>query len=494
MLNYRFNRFVLSAVLAIGLLFPVSNSFSQAYDMNTLRSTENGFMSIADKAFPAVVNIQVEREIVRSNTQQFPNQMEEFFERFFGNPGPFRNPEFREDQEPESFRQQGGGSGFIISSDGYIVTNHHVIAEQDRITVTLDDRREFDAEVVGSDADTDIALLKIDATELPTLSLADSETIRVGQWAVAVGSPFGLNHSMTTGIVSSTGRFAGITEYDNLIQTDAAINPGNSGGPLLNLDGQVIGINTAIFSRSGGYMGIGFAIPSNTAKAIYTQLRETGTVEKGYIGIYGQDVSQELIEGFDLDAIEGAVITSVVEGSPAQDTGLQVGDVIVSLDGNPVRDFMSFRSQVAMKRPGTTIELGIIRDGDERTVPLTLGDRNDAPEAVGAGEISEPEELEFKEDMGFTIQTLTPDLAEEFQFEDNRGVLVTDVDSDSGAFQRGLRPGMLIVEVNRTTVRNVDEFNQAIEAASGKSSVLMLVKSKWREQIVSRFISIPMNN
>ncbi|KAA3621585.1 MAG: DegQ family serine endoprotease [Proteobacteria bacterium] len=435
--------------------------------IESLKEAGKAFSSVAEKVSPAVVFISVEKmENVRSR-EGFPFD-DEFFRRFFDQPMPDR---FR--GESRQRRVRGQGSGFIVSSDGYILTNNHVVGDADEVIVQLQDGREFKARQIGSDERSDVAVIKVDADNLPVLELGDSEQLQVGEWVLAIGSPFGLSHTLTAGIVSAKGRSSvGITDYENFIQTDAAINPGNSGGPLVDLNGQAVGMNTAIFSRSGGYMGIGFAIPINMVRNIMDQLIDTGQVTRGFLGILIQDLTQDLAESFGLDNRNGVLIAGVTDGSPAERGGLKQGDIVVEFDGRDVTEVGSFRNRVSMVTPGTKVKMTVVRDGEQVDLEIEVGT---LPDEIGA---QSPREDEPLEDLGFSVQTLTPELAKRFEIEDLSGVVVTSVDNGSPAFEAGLRPGMVISEVNRTAVADAAEFNEAATAGEERDSVLLLVNDR----------------
>jgi len=277
---------------------------------------------------------------------------------------------------PRKFQQRGQGSGFIISKDGYILINNHVVGDADLIKVKLSDGREFKAKVIGTDPQSDVAVIKIDATNLPVLRLGDSDKLEVGEWVIAIGNPFGLSQTVTVGVVSAKGRSRiGINDYEDFIQTDAAINPGNSGGPLVNIHGEAVGMNTAIFSRSGGYMGIGFAIPINMAKAIKDQLLKKGKVTRGWLGVVIQDIDEELAKSFGLEKTEGVLIAEVSEGSPAEKAGLKQGDIILRLNGKKVDDLGELRNKIALTAPGTKVKLEVLRENKRRTIQVTIGEQ-----------------------------------------------------------------------------------------------------------------------
>lgn len=451
---------------------------AQAQDsgLESLRETGKAFRSVARDISPAVVYIQVEQEVQVRNRDPRMNPFEgspfgeEFFRRFFGEPPWGEAP----DRQPR--RATGQGSGFLISADGYIMTNNHVVGDADKITVQFQDGREFDAELIGADPPTDVALIRISAKEeLPYIKLGDSDQLEVGDWVLAFGNPFGLSHTMTAGIVSAKGRSGiGLTDYENFIQTDAAINPGNSGGPLVNLDGEAVGMNTAIFSRSGGYMGIGFAIPINMATNIYLQLAEHGTVTRGRIGVYIQDLTRELAESFEIDQRQGILISQVMEGSAAEKGGLQQGDVILKLNGTAVDNVAAFRNQVALTRPGTSIELEILRKGKVRKHKIVVDAMevekvaSDNAPAAEAGTDALPQ-------IGLRLQKLTPELAEQFGYQNKRGVLVAAVEPGSVAARAGIEPGALIEEVNRVDVNDPHEVAALVEK-SQRDTILLLIR------------------
>ncbi len=447
-----------------------------------LRETGRAFRSVAKQVGPAVVFIKVEKEVKQQTMGENPFAGtpfgDEFFRRFFGQP-PQQQPR-RAPKQPPHHNAVGQGSGFIISSDGYIMTNNHVVGDADKVTVQLLDGSEYEAKIIGTDPPTDVALIKIDVDEkLPALKLGNSDKLEVGDWVLAFGNPFGLSHTLTAGIVSAKGRSGiGLNDYENFIQTDAAINPGNSGGPLVNLDGEVVGMNTAIYSRSGGYMGIGFAIPINMAKDIRQQLLKHGEVTRGRLGIYIQELTKDLAGSFSLDQHEGILVAQVMEDSPAAKAGLQQGDVILKLDGEKITKVASFRNKIAMTRPGTDVELLVLRDGHKKKITATIEaletDENGHPTA--SGEIHE---------LGMSLQTLTPDLAEQLGYEGVNGVLVAEVKPGSVAAQAGIQRGNLIEEVNRQEVTTPEQVKSMIKK-SDRKTVLLLV----RQGKASRYLAL----
>jgi len=449
--------------------------------IESLRETGKAFRSVAKQVSPAVVFIQVEKEVGQQASNPFEGTPfgDEFLRRFFG-----QQPQQQAPQNAPKRREVGQGSGFLISDDGYIMTNNHVVGGADKVTVQLLDGREFDAKIVGTDPPTDVALIKIKADgKLPFLKLGDSDQLEVGDWVLAFGNPFGLSHTLTAGIVSAKGRSGiGLTDYENFIQTDAAINPGNSGGPLVNLDGEVVGMNSAIFTRSGGYMGIGFAIPINMAKNIRTQLVEHGTVKRGRLGVYIQDLTKELADSFGIDQREGILVAQVMENSPAADAGLKQGDIILELNGNKVDKVASFRNQVSLTAPGTQIKLLVLRDGEKQTISAKVGELD----STQASQPGAPNQLPK---LGMTLQKLTPELAGQLGYENAKGVVVTAVESGSLAARAGIQRGDLIEEVNRTEVSDPGQVQKLIKE-SNKKTVLLLV----RQGDASRYLALKLGD
>lgn len=468
------------------LLIVICGTFpavAQDVGLETLRESGKAFRSVAKQVSPAVVFIQVEKTIEQQNAgaNPFGNHPfgDEFFRRFFDQPNNNRSPQKRAPRQ-----SMGQGSGFIISADGYIMTNNHVVGDADRVTVRLLDGREFTAKIVGTDPPTDIALIKIDADrKLPFLKLGDSDKMEVGDWVLAFGNPFGLSHSLTAGIVSAKGRSGiGLTDYENFIQTDAAINPGNSGGPLVNLDSEVIGMNTAIFSRSGGYMGIGFAIPINMAKNIYQQLVEHGSVTRGRLGVYIQELTQDLADSFDIKQTRGILVAQVIEDSPAEKAGLKQGDVILKLDGKKMAKVARFRNIIALTRPGSDIKLTILRNGKKRNLTVTIGslETNTKGKPVSADNLPK---------LGLSLQKLTTELAAQFGYKDANGVLVTAVEPDSVAGRAGIKRGDLIEEVNRKAVSSPRQVRKILKE-SDKKTILLLV----RQGDASRYLALKLQD
>jgi serine protease Do len=421
------------------------------------------FVALAKKMKPVVVNISSTQVSESRGQQEFgspfgdDDPFNDFWRRFFGGPIP-RGPQ----------RQRSLGSGFIIDADGSILTNNHVVENAQKIVVKLSDDQEFEAKVVGRDAKTDIAIIKINAkTALTAASLGDSDHLDVGEWVVAIGNPFGLDSTVTSGIVSAKGRHIGQGPYDNFIQTDASINPGNSGGPLINLRGEVIGINTAIFSRTGGNMGIGFAIPINLAKELLPQLRGKGKVTRGYLGVLIQKVTPEIAESLGMERGYGALVANVSKDGPADKAGVKVGDVIVEFDGKEVKDSAELPIIVARTTVDKKVSMKVLRDKKEVTLNVAVGELKD--EEVVA---SVPE----KGELGLTVQKLTPQLAENLGLDKADGVVVTAVEPGSAGDEAGVRRGDVIVEVDRKPVRGVEDYRKAIAGSRKGRGVLFLVR------------------
>ncbi|MGD8570581.1 MAG: DegQ family serine endoprotease [Gammaproteobacteria bacterium] len=465
------------------VMFLTVPAFAQQGGIENLRQTGKAFASVAKNVSPSVVFVQVEstqKEDIQS--QFFPPLGEDFFRRFFGDPS--RQPPHGHDGDQQQERHMvSQGSGFVFKSeDGlfadrtYILTNNHVVENADDIKVTFQDGEEFDAEVKGTDPKSDIAVIEVKKAGFPALKWADSSKLEVGEWVLAMGNPFGLSHTLTVGVVSAKGRTSlGISDYEDFIQTDAAINPGNSGGPLVNLDGDVVGVNTAIFSRSGGSMGVGFAIPSNLAKNIANQLIEKGKVIRGFLGIVIQTLTPDLAKSFGVEQSKGILVAQVSEDSPAAKAGLKQGDVIISYKGKAVSDIGDFRNRVALTVPGSREKLTIIRNGKRREMRVTIGELSKA-KTVAQAEAGTPES-ETSSELGITVQTLTPDLAKQFNTKPGEGVVVTDIDQGSIAAMAGIRSGDVILQVDRKPVNSAAEFNRAISKAGEDKRVLLLVSS-----------------
>ncbi|WP_372795722.1 DegQ family serine endoprotease [Pontiella sp.] len=463
-----------AAMTAAAVLF---SSPAEAGLKEKLQETGSAFSSMAREALPAVVFIDVETT-VEVPTRSYRHPFEEFFGRGYRG---------YQQQEPETreYHQRGQGSGFIISKDGYILTNNHVVNDADKITVTLGDGREFDAKLIGTDPKTEVALIKIDdGGELPTVPLGDSDALEVGEWVLAAGNPFGLSQTITAGIVSAKGRDeTGIAEYGNFIQTDAAINPGNSGGPLLNIEGEVIGINTAIYTRSGGYMGIGFAIPINQAITIKDQLIKYGKVSRSVLGVYLQEVDEDLAASFGLEQKGGVLINQVVEDSAAEEAGLKGGDIVVEMNGKKVVKLAAFRNRVANTPPNSKIELKIFRDG--KYVEISAITKEMESDAVAVT----PDDNELMDQLGVTVESMESDVARRMGFEGIEGVIITEVEQGSAAWDAGLQPGQVITSVNRRPVDSIKSFRKALSESHGERVLFLITDGR-----ISRFIVVSLED
>tara|TARA_R110002110_G_scaffold413629_1_gene641261 strand:- start:2834 stop:4333 length:1500 start_codon:yes stop_codon:yes gene_type:complete len=444
------------------------------------RSAPESFADLAERLLPAVVNISTTQTIKRGeggpDLPNFPpgSPFEDFFKDFFDKNRPEGRPR----------QTQSLGSGFIVDPDGYVVTNNHVIDGADEIFVLLQDDTRLPAKLLGTDPKTDIALLKVETSQsLPFVKFGDSAQSRVGDWVMAIGNPFGLGGTVTAGIVSARGRDIRSGPYDNYIQTDASINRGNSGGPMFNMDGDVIGINTAIFSPTGGSVGIGFAVPSSTAKPVVEQLREFGRTKRGWLGVRIQVVSPEIAETLGLDSAKGALVSSVIEGGPAEAAKIQAGDVILTFDGKEVGEMRSLPRIVAGTNVGSNVDVDLWRKGRKVSVKVNI---EELEEAETAGLMDEPKagmqaDDEAIKSLGLTLSTITPPLTDKYELKtDQRGVLVTDVLGDSSAAEKGVRPGDVIVEVGQQEVQSPKDVAARVDQArkDGKKSVLLLVESR----------------
>jgi serine protease Do len=447
------------------------------------RTAPDSFADLVEKLTPTVVNISTTQTVKRSERPggevpipQFPpgSPFEEFFKDFFERQRP-------ENDTPRR-RQTSLGSGFIIDPSGIVITNNHVIAEADEITVTLSDDTKHEAEVIGRDQKTDIAVLKIKTDKpLTAANWGNSDKSRVGDWVIAIGNPFGLGGTVTAGIISARQRDINAGPYDDFLQTDASINRGNSGGPMFNLDGDVIGINTAIFSPSGGSIGIGFAIPSTLAKSVVNQLQKYGRTKRGWLGVRIQTVTDEIAESLGLEDSAGALVADVTEDSPAATAGVEAGDVILTFDGRPVEEMRVLPRMVADTEIGREVKVEVWRKGETKTLKVTLGELEEAEQLAALQKDKEPgrESPAQAEALGMTLARITPELRQRFDLgEEAEGVVITEIDGESAAAEKGIRPGDIIVEVGQEEVSTPGEVAEKVRSVeeSQRKSVLLLLQ------------------
>ncbi|WP_434457479.1 DegQ family serine endoprotease [Stutzerimonas urumqiensis] len=445
------------------------------------------FTPLVKEASPAVVNISTTQKVPQRGSpsgmpdlEGLPPALREFFEHgvpgmpgFPGMPGSPQGP----DRQREA---QSLGSGFIISEDGYVLTNNHVVANAEEIIVRLPDRSELEAKLIGADPRTDVALLKIEADDLPTVKLGNSKDLEAGEWVVAIGSPFGFDHTVTAGIVSATGRSLPNENYVPFIQTDVAINPGNSGGPLFNLDGEVVGINSQIFTRSGGFMGLSFAIPIDVAMDVANQLRTEGKVSRGWLGVVIQEVNKDLAESFGLERPAGALVAQVMENSPAQKGGLQVGDVIINMNGEPILTSGDLPHLVGVLKPGSKANLEVIRDGERRNVTITIGTLPGDDELMAAS--GNPDTQQSSNRLGVTVAELTDEQKKAMELE--QGVVINEVRNGPAA-RIGLRRGDVITHLNNRAIDSVKTFQEVAENLPKNRSVSMRVLRQGRASFIT---------
>ncbi len=470
--NKHFKKIIVALLMVgalVGFGYGVSTAVKSSTAPNSTGLTNSdtpmvpaSFSELAEKVRPGVVNIQVVKKI---------KNIDFGFRHFGGIPFGEKNPfgdffgPFSEENPPRGFEERGVGSGFIMNRDGYILTNNHVVEDADQIKVKLANGKEYDAKIIGRDPKTDLALIKIKASsDLQPLNLGNSDDLKVGSWVVAVGSPFGLEQTVTAGIVSAKGRVIGSGPYDNFIQTDASINPGNSGGPLINMKGEVVGINTAIIASG---RGIGFAIPINMAKEIGPQLQEKGHVTRGWLGVSIQEVTPALTKSFDLKEKKGALVAQVLSGSPAEKAGIEQGDVIIEFNGKEVTDSKDLPRIVASTPVGKAVAIKLLRNGKVLDRQVKVGEMEEKVEVA---------EAPSHKSLGITVQNLTPEIAKGLGLKKDTGVVVTRVEPGSPAADAGLQRGDVVQEVNRKPVKNVEDFVQKVEKAKGQDNILLLIQ------------------
>ncbi len=445
---------------------PAPAAASQA--LPVAQTAPSGFTAVAKEVTPAIVNIT--SRAVRSRDRRPRDPMDEFGSPF----GPFGPNGPQGPMPPREHRGVGMGSGVIVSPDGYIITNNHVVEGANELTITLPDKREFKGKVVGTDPKTDLAVVKVDASSLPHVRWGDSSKLQVGEYVLAIGNPFGLNSTVTLGIVSALGRGRmGITQYEDFIQTDAAINPGNSGGALINTAGELVGINTAIISQTGGYQGVGFAVPATMAQPVFESLVKTGKGVRGYLGVGIQDLTQDLAKSFGLKQAKGALVGSVAEDSPADRAGLKQGDVIVTYQGRPVEDPAELQRAVTRMPVGTKATLKIIRDGREQELTVTIGEQSETAKMASA---DAPMEHAL---AGVEVQNLDRQIARELGLNGKvQGVVVVNVEPDSQADRAGLAQGDVIREINRQPVKFVKDYEKIAGSLKKDESALLLINRR----------------
>ncbi len=448
--------------------FNMTQNTSASNPSSTVMVPAN-FTDVAMAASPTVVNIRTEKIIKGGGTvfRHFRSPFgkgdpfHDFFERFFG------------DIPRRDFKQRSLGSGFFIDKEGYIVTNNHVIENADKIKVKVKSGKEYDAKIVGRDAKTDIALIKLKSwRDFQAAKWGDSDALKVGEWVVAIGSPFGLEHTVTAGIVSAKGRVIGSGPYDDFIQTDASINPGNSGGPLINMKGEVIGINTAIVSRSGGNVGIGFAIPINLARGIIKQLKASGTVTRGWLGVSIQNLTPELAEYYGVKDGKGALVGEVFKDDPADKAGIKAKDVIIEVDGDKIEDSRDLSQRIADIPMGEKITIKVVRSGKEHTFRVGIAKRTEDKESLA---LKQPVE---ETDLGMTVSPLTKELARQFNISEVEGVVVVGVERDGPADKADARDGDLILEINHKPIKTLEDYQAQIEKVKKGETISLLIKRK----------------
>ena len=463
--TFKFTRYMVVMVM-IGLLLGAGLPMATAAKNAPVRMVPQNFSALAETVSPAVVHIRVVKTVKSEGPAFGPFNRNPFgdneqFRDFFGHRfGPQRRPEFK---------QPGLGSGFIIDKAGYIVTNNHVVDGADSIKVILKDETEYNAEVIGRDPVTDIALIKIEAKhDLPSVPLGSSDNLKVGEWVTAIGSPFGLQYTVTAGIVSAKGRVIGSGPYDDFIQTDASINPGNSGGPLINMQGQVVGINTMIIA---GGQGIGFAIPIDLAKGIVTQLKTSGQVTRGWLGITIQDLKDQLAKYYGVSGKTGVLVASVVPGDPADQAGIQPKDIITEINGEKVTTSRDLTKLAAKLGVGDTAKVTILRNGKSKTLEVQIGKR-----PMTMASTSESRQKEKQGEYGFKVTDLTPEIARRFNIEETSGVIVVGVVPNSQADTAGVQQGDLIIEINHKDIGSVKDFKALIDQPNKADGINLLVK------------------
>lgn len=467
---------LLGFILSLVCSNSVSTAFSETDPEIAIKHAEglsSAFENAANAIRASVVNISSvkhARPVSRQPRQKMPRQQspfpnpyedsfnDEFFERFF------------RQQRPQDHAQQGLGTGVVLDTEGYIITNNHVVNEADEITVRLSNTKEYKAELVGSDPKTDLAVIKIKAPDLTAAKLGDSDKLKIGEWVVAAGNPFGLDHTITAGIVSAKGRSnVGIVDYEDFIQTDAAINPGNSGGPLVNLRGEVIGINSAIFSKSGGYMGIGFSIPANMVRSVFDNIVDSGRVIRGWLGVMIQNLDEDMAKSFGHKDTNGALVGDVTRGGPAEKGGLRQGDIIIGYNNTDVENVTQLRKLVAETKPGDTATLKVFRNREIESIRIKIVEQEADEKSV--------QDNDTQTDLGLTLRDITPEIAQQLNTKLSKGAVVVEVDPGSQAFRSGIQPGDVILQLNNKDINSARDFESELKRISVENGFRLTVQS-----------------
>ncbi len=472
---------VLSSHLEITSQLPAKSQVSSK-SVDILTQLSEAQSEVAALATPSVVNISTTRMIKTRDEMPLDLFEDPFFRRFFGDQVPHPNL-------PKEHKEQSLGSGVIVSEDGYIVTNNHVIEKAQEIKVLLSNKKDYKAKLIGADPKTDIAVIKIDVKGLSALPWGDSNKLKVGEIVFAIGNPFALNQTVTMGMISAVGRAnVGIADYEDFIQTDAAINPGNSGGALINARGELIGINTAILSRTGGYQGIGFAVPSSMAKQVMDSLLKYKKVVRGWLGVSIQEVTSDLAEEFGVKDLKGSLVSGVMKGSPAEKAGIRQGDVILQYNGRLVEDTGHLRNMVSQTPIDTTVKVKLLRNKKEVVVDVVVAE---LPKKLAEASSQENESQENNEEessalAGLVVRELTPDLARHFGFEANeKGVVVVKIEPGSKLFEAGIRPGDIILQINQTTITSLEDYKKITPKIKAKERLLLLLRRKGQDLFVT---------
>jgi len=472
---------VLSSHLDVISSLPAKSQISSK-SVDILTQLSDAQSEVAAVATPSVVNISTTRVIKSRDEAPFDLFDDPFFRRFFGDQFPHPNI-------PKEHKEQSLGSGVIVSEDGYIVTNNHVIEKAQEIVVLLSNKKDYKAKLIGADPKTDIAIIKIDAKGLTALPWGDSNKLKVGEIVFAIGNPFGLNQTVTMGVISAVGRAnVGIADYEDFIQTDSAINPGNSGGALINARGERIGINTAILSRTGGYQGIGFAVPSSMARQVMESLVKYKKVVRGWLGVSIQDVTSDLAEEFGVKDLKGALVSGIMKGSPADKAGIKQGDVILQYNDKTVEDTGHLRNMVSQTPIGTKVHIQLLRQKKEVGVEVVIAEMPKKMAEAPSQNTEEPEENREESSAltGLVVRELTPDLAAHLGIDENeKGVVVVKVDPDSKLFEAGIRPGDIVLQINQKNIGTIQDYKKAASKIRSKERVLLLIRRKGEDLFVS---------